>query len=93
MAIYTIPLDAVPNQFLSTGINGETWSIKLETRLGQLYISLSNRTDGDVLNNRLCLDRTPVGHGFMFVDVDGTTDPVYEWLSGRYVLMWSDELL
>lgn len=85
--IYQIPLDAVPNQFLTTTINGTTWDITIETRLDKLYISLN-----DVLYNRVCLDRTPVGHGFMFADIDGLQNPTYTGLGGRHVLLWSDEL-
>ena len=92
MSTFEIPLDSVPNQKVSTTLNGETWTIVLETRKGHLYISLTSRTRGDVLLNRVCLDRTVLGYGFVFVDVDGTTDPVYTGLGGRYVLVWSDGL-
>lgn len=91
--IYTVPLDTVPNQNMSTSLNGETWDITLETRLDRLYISLGNRTQGRVLENRVCLDREPVTGGFMFVDLNGTNDPVFTELGSRYVLVWSDELI
>ena len=55
---YDVPVAAVPNQFFTTSLNGVTWSITLETRLDNLYISLSNNNDGVVLLNRICLDRT-----------------------------------
>lgn len=90
--IFTVPVDSVPNQNFTTSLNGEQWDITLETRLDRLYISLGNRSKGRILENRVCLDRTPVAGGFVFIDQSGTTDPVFEGLGGRYVLFWSDEL-
>ncbi|UYL86092.1 hypothetical protein [Acinetobacter phage vB_AbaM_BP10] len=92
MAQYDIPLAQVPNQFFTTSLNGVTWAITLETRLNNLYISLSNNNDGDVLLNRICLNRTYLGHGFVFVDIDGNSDPEYTGLGTRYLLIWTDEV-
>jgi len=64
--IVTIPLDAVPNQTVQVQITQETWEVTVETRLGELYLSLSNRTDGIVLLNRVCRDRTLMAGGFFF---------------------------
>lgn len=89
---YDVPVAAVPNQFFTTSINGITWSITLETRLDNLYISLSNNNDGVVLLNRICLDRTHLGFGFVFVDIEGDSNPEYTQLGTRYLLMWTDEL-
>lgn len=90
--MYTIPLDTVPNQFLTTTLDGETWEILLETRLGKLYISLGNRTNGRVIENRICLDKKPITGGFVFIDQEGDSDPSFELLGSRYLLAWSDEL-
>lgn len=90
--IYRLPVAKVPNQFFSTSLNGETWDITLETRLEKLYISLSSKTDGLVLANRICLDRTYLGHGFVFIDIDGNNDPAYDLLGTRYILVWTDDL-
>lgn len=92
MSYLSIPLDAVPNQTVQVQLGQETWEVTLETRLEELYISLSNRTDGVVLLNRVCRDRTLVSGGFFFYDVDGIENPVYTGLGGRYVLVWTDEL-
>lgn len=89
---YDVPVAPLPNQFFSTGINGVTWSITLETRLDKLYISLSNNVDGVVLLNRVCLNKTYLGFGFVFVDIDGDNDPEYTGLGTRYFLIWTDEL-
>lgn len=90
--IYRLPVARVPNQFFSTSLNGETWDITLETRLEKLYISLSSKTYGLVLANRICLDRTYLGHGFVFIDIDGNNDPTYDLLGTRYILVWADDL-
>lgn len=90
---YDVPVSAVPNQFFQTSLNGVQWLITLETRLDNLYISLSNRDDGDVLLNRVCLNRVPVGHGFVFVDIEGNSDPEYTGLGSRYLLIWDDTLI
>lgn len=89
---YQLPVEAVPNQFFSTSLDGETWEITLETRLDKLYISLSSRTNGLVLSNRVCLNRTHLGHGFVFYDIDGDNDPEYTGLGTRYLLIWTDEV-
>lgn len=90
--ILELPLGPIPNQFFSTSLNGETWEITLETRLDKLYISLSNRTDGLILSNRVCLNNTYIGHGFVFFDIDGDNDPEYTGLGTRYLLIWTDEI-
>lgn len=85
--MYKIPLQEVPNQVLSTTLDGVTWFITLETRLDNLYISL-RQDDKDVLFNRICLDKTPIGYGFVFVDIDGDEDPIYTGLRSRFNLIW-----
>lgn len=86
MSAYKIPVSAIPNQFITTTIDGVTWSITLETRLGNIYISLSTK-DGDVISNRVCRDRVSVGGGFVFVDTEGKQDPIYDGLGVRYLLL------
>ena len=85
--IYTIPLNPIPNQTLSTTVNGKTWQITIETRLNRLYATFN-----DELYNRICLDRTVLIDGFFFADLDGTENPIYEGLGSRFVLVWTDEL-
>lgn len=92
MAYYSIPLDAVPNQSLTVVLGLKTWTITLESRLGDIYISLSNTTDGNVILNRICRDRVAVEGNFFFYDVDGIENPVFTGLGGRFVLVWWDGL-
>lgn len=89
---YELPISAVPNQFFTTSLNGETWEVTLETRFNNLYISLSNKNDGLILANRICLDKTLIGHGFFFYDIEGNSDPTYDMLGIRYFLIWDSEL-
>lgn len=89
--IYEIPIETIPNQFLSTSLDGVTWGITLETRTNGLYISLSKGADL-VLSNRVCRNTVPLGHGFVFIDIEGNSDPEYTGLGVRYILIWSDEL-
>ena len=90
MSIYSVPLEAVPNQIVSTTINGQTWFITVETRLDHLYISF--RTNGvDVCFNRVCENLNWVYDNFLFADLEGTTDPQWQGLSTRYLLLWTDE--
>lgn len=91
--IYQLPVSPIPNQTFSTTLDGETWQITLETRLDNIYISLESRSRGLVLSNRICLDRTYLGYGFLFVDIDGTNDPAFDMLGTRYLLEWTDDVM
>ncbi|MFY1028186.1 hypothetical protein ACE4RU_10875 [Actinobacillus seminis] len=94
--IYEIPLKNVPNQKLSTSINGQLLEIGLMTRLNEnLYISVA--VDGvDIVHNRLCRDRTAlIGVDYLnikgelaFVDIQGRQDPHYSALKERYKLIF-----
>ena len=89
MAQFDVPVAAVPNQFFSTTLNGVTWQITLNMRKDKLYASLES-SDSKVLHNRVCLDRTYIGFGFFFYDIDGTSDPTYDGLGTRYLMVWGD---
>jgi len=89
--IYEIPVEAKPNQFFSTSLDGITWGITLETRLNGLYISLV-RGNELVLSNRVCRNRVSVGYGFSFIDIEENKDPEYSGLGVRYILVWTDEV-
>ena len=87
----SIPLDAYPNQTVSTTINNIRWTIELDTRLGRLYATVSNDSDGVIVRNRLCLDGIFITQNLVFIDQDGNQDPVYTGLGGRFSLVWTDE--
>ncbi|AOA58335.1 phage baseplate plug family protein [Acinetobacter larvae] len=90
--IYTIPLDAVPNQTVSTTINGKQYRITLETRLDQLYATIEDNA-GLIIANRICLASAPITRNFVFIDLDGSQDPIYSDIgpNGCFKLVWRNE--
>lgn len=90
MAIYSIDLKQVPNQTVSTTIGTDTYDIELNTRLDQLYVSIK-KNDVAVVYNRICQNKNVIAKNFMFVDLNASSDPTYDQLTTRYILLWSDE--
>ncbi|QHJ84560.1 MAG: hypothetical protein [Caudoviricetes sp.] len=83
--MYQIPLQQTPTQTLTVDLaDGKTYDIELRTMLGNLYISIK-KSGTYIIQNNICEDRNPVGR-FVFVDLDGTSDPTYDKLNDRYVL-------
>ena len=89
--ILTIPLDPYPNQTVSVVIGGVRWTVRLITRLGQLFATVENDKDGVIVRNRVCLDRIFITRNLVFIDQDGNQDPDYAGLGRRYLLVWTDE--
>lgn len=90
MTTVTIPLDATPNQTVSVVINNVRWTIKLNTRLGQLFASVENDRDGVIVRNRVCLDRVPIKGHLFFMDLDKNQNPTYTGLNSRF--FWSIQM-
>ena len=90
MAIYSIDLKKVPNQTVSTTISTDTYDIELNTRLDQLYMSIT-KNGVVVVYNRICQNKNVIAKNFMFVDLNASSDPTYDQLTTRYILLWSDE--
>lgn len=89
MTIYTIPVQAVPNQVITTTIGTDFYSITLNTRLERLYISIIKNGTAQ-LYNRICRDRNAILNNWGFVDIDGTSPPTYDKLNSRYFLVFND---
>ena len=89
MTIYTVPLQATPNQVVTTTINSDFYSLELNTRLGRLYISIT-KNNTPLLYNRICRDRKTILNNWAFVDIDGTSPPTYDKLNTRYFLVFND---
>lgn len=89
--ILNIPLEKYPNQTVSSVINSTRWNISLFTRLGQLFATVENDTDGVIIENRICLDRVPITKNLVFLDIFGTQNPTYTDLNSRFFLVWTDE--
>lgn len=89
MTTYTIPIQAVPNQVVTTTIGTDFYSITLNTRLGRLYISIVKNGKAQIYN-RICRDATPILKQWAFIDIDGNTPPTYDKLNSRYFLVFND---
>jgi hypothetical protein len=91
-----IPLAAVPSQTLSVVLDGQAAQIELRQNGASLYFGL--RLNGaDIVLTRICridqlllVDARYRGFqgDFMFVDLQGDTDPTYAGLGGRYQLVF-----
>lgn len=98
MSVFIIPLARTANQSFTVLINGVQVDISLHTRFNEeLYISIS--IDGeDVINNRICRDRTKLinrniealNGDFVFIDTKNKLDPHWKELNNRFILVWSD---
>ena len=87
-----ITLQQVPNQTLTTTINNIPYRLQLNTRLGELYLSVIK--DGKpIVYNRICLNKTLIADNFLFVDMNANANPVFNELNDRFKLLWTDELL
>jgi hypothetical protein len=86
MTLLNIPLQPVPNQSVSFLLNGASYTIDVDTRLENIYISIFQ--DGAyVLRNRALRAYAPVGFDLQLADTLGTDDPVYTGLGSRWLLM------
>ncbi len=90
-----VPLSAVPSQMLAVALGGQSCRIVIRTRLTGPYLDLYVN-DASIALGVLCLDRTALVRaaytGFVgelaFVDTQGASDPTYDGLGTRYVLLW-----
>lgn len=89
--ISVIPLDSYPNQDVSFVLQNKRWFITLVSRLDMLYASVENDHDGIIIQNRVCLNQTPITKNLVFIDVDGDDNPTYTGLNSRFFLVYSDE--
>jgi hypothetical protein len=89
-----VPLKATPAQTLTVELAGQTAKLSLRTLGPDLYFSLEG-----VVATRICRDRQRLlidaGYrgfigDFMFIDTQGTSDPVFTGLGGRYQLVYVD---
>lgn len=88
-----IPLTASPQQRVSVTLAGQRCVIELEQRSTGLYINLA-LVGVPILTGRICRDRVGLVRtsAFMgdlaFIDTQGTNDPDYTGLGGRYQLVY-----
>lgn len=89
--ILEIPLKKYPNQTLRVSIQNDYYDLELNTRLNELYLSVI-KNNQPLIYNRICQNKNPIKGGFVFVDVNGESDPTYDLLNDRFKLIWTDEL-
>ena len=96
MTTQQVPLKAVRSQVLSVTLAKQTCQIRVYTLTTGLYLDLyvNNVT---IVTCVLCQDRTnlirgayiPFSGNLFFADTQGTSDPTYDGLGARYVLVYS----
>lgn len=97
----TIPLAPLPNQSASVVLNERNVDITLRTLRGSLFVDvICNGVP--VIAGRICTDRTDLTARaaqlgipdlqLWFADLRGTSDPQWEELGTRYVLLSSDRV-
>lgn len=86
MTIMVIPLQSIPNQSVSYVLNDTAYTVDIDTRRNELYISIW-QAGSYVLRNRALRSYAPVGFGLQLADSEGTDDPVYTGLGDRWVLL------
>lgn len=89
--ILEILLQQVPNQTLSVTINNDSYDLELNTRLDQLYMSIT-KNNTPIVYNRICQNRNEIKEGFVFIDMDSSDDPVFSQFNDQFKLVWTDEL-
>lgn len=91
-----IPLSPVPAQNFSIVLDGQNCLLAVYTKLGQIYMDV---TAGGVAigATRLCingvrvlqdLEYMPFVGDFIFIDMQGNSDPVYMGLGAQYQLIY-----
>ena len=97
MAVVSIPLNAVAYQSLSVPLSGHVIRLELQQRGTGLFAAFW--CDGAAcLSGVLCQNRNWLARkayyglpgDFAFVDTEGTADPDYTGLGGRFVLVYEE---
>lgn len=97
MTNYTVPLAPVPSQTTTVQLGTQSCRIDVRQRRTGLFFDLYVQ-DQPIVQGVKCLDRVRLVRnaylGFtgelFFADTQGTSDPVYTGLGGRFILVWSD---
>ena len=90
-----VPLVATPSQDLKIVLNGQSCDIAVAQKGDYVYLSLT-LPSGSILNTVLCRNEVLLVRqtylGFIgdlaFVDLQGTTDPYWDGLGTRYILVY-----
>lgn len=90
-----IPLQPIPSQFVKTVLGGQNFQILLQQKEQGLFADV-NVNGVDIVtsviardnDDILCRKYTGVIGTLRFLDLQGSTDPVYTGLNSRYVLIY-----
>lgn len=93
--IVEIPLSKSASQSMQITLNGQNCSLFLTQRDGRMYCALSV-SNVSIWKSVLCHDRTPIRQfrvqkfvgNLVFVDRDGSSDPVHTGFGERYRLYY-----
>lgn len=88
--VLEIPLQQVPNQTFGVTIQGSTYELTINSRLGDMYLSVVKDSE-PLIYNRICQNNNPIGQ-FIFTDISGTENPAYTGFNDRFKLVWMDEV-
>lgn len=84
-----IPLEPIPNQTITTTIHSNVYEFQIISRLGKLYMSAWMNGNLELMN-RVLLDARPVSRNLCMIDTQGNSDPFFEELGSRFLLVWFD---
>lgn len=96
MTAVQIPLATTASQTLNVVLNQQLIRLDIYQRSTGLYMNVW-LDDTMVVAGAICQNLNPVVHAdylglggdFVFVDTQGSDDPTYDGLSGRYVLIFA----
>lgn len=97
MTVSTIPLVATPSQTLSVQLGTQSCRVDVRQRRTGLFVDLYIQ-DVPLFQGVKALDRNRLVRDayldfegdLFFVDTQGTSDPTYDGLGGRYLFLWDD---
>lgn len=99
MASAVIPVQSLPYQTFNVIINGQFIRIDLYQRSTGLYLDLW-QSDIRTVAGAICQNENPILHApylglggdLFFMDFQGASDPTYDGLGSRYLLIYADAI-
>ena len=97
MANVIVPIQSLASQNLNTIINGQLICIDLYQRSTGLFMDVWLKNQR-VVAGAICQNANPILHApylglggdFFFLDLQGNSDPTYDALGSRYILIYAD---
>lgn len=101
MTQFSVPLLATPSQSLLVALAGQQCRIEISQKSTGVFFSLwidaPQQNEVAIINGRICLNLvrlvlTGIIGDLFFVDTAGNSDPTYDGLGTRYILIYDDSL-